>query len=112
MPSGYREEGPRRGLRQTGVGVHGARFLAPSANVFRLPRAPRSLEVCTLLDKACRRIVPTRLQYVGFEIGDEFALGYGLDFAERYRNLDRVVGGDLHALREDPDAHVSQLYER
>jgi hypoxanthine phosphoribosyltransferase len=75
-------------------------------------RRPRSLQVCTLLDKACRRIVPTSLAYVGFEIGDEFVLGYGMDFAERYRNLDQVVAGDLQALREDPDAHVAELFER
>jgi len=75
-------------------------------------RSPRSLEACVLLDKGCRRIVPTAVRYVGFEIGDEFVLGYGLDFAERYRNLDRVVAGDLRALRLDPDAHVAELYGR
>ena len=75
-------------------------------------RSPRSLEACVLLDKSCRRIVPTPVRYVGFEIGDEFVLGYGLDFAERYRNLDVVVSGDLDALRADPDAHVQQLFER
>jgi hypoxanthine phosphoribosyltransferase len=75
-------------------------------------RAPRSLEVCTLLDKAQRRIVPTRLRYVGFEIGDEFVLGYGMDYAERYRNLNEIVAGDLQALRDDPDAHVRDLYGR
>ena len=75
-------------------------------------RAPRSLEACTLLDKRPRRIVPTPVRYVGFEIGDEFALGYGLDFAERYRNLDHIVAGDVRALREDPDAHVPDLFGR
>lgn len=75
-------------------------------------RGPRSLAVCALLDKAVRRIVPTPLQFVGFEIGDQFALGYGLDFEERYRNLDEVVAGDLEALRVDPDAHVGELFAR
>ncbi len=75
-------------------------------------RGPRSLEACTLLDKRQRRIVPTPVRYVGFEIGDEFALGYGMDFAERYRNLDHVVAGDVRALVEDPDAHVPDLYGR
>jgi hypoxanthine phosphoribosyltransferase len=75
-------------------------------------RGPRSLEACTLLDKRQRRIVPTPVRYVGFEIGDEFALGYGMDFAERYRNLDHVVAGDVRALLEDPDAHVRDLYGR
>lgn len=75
-------------------------------------RQPRSLEVCALLDKECRRIVPTPVRFVGFEIGDEFVLGYGLDFAERYRNLGYVVSGDLEALRNDPDAHVQELFGR
>jgi hypoxanthine phosphoribosyltransferase len=73
-------------------------------------RQPRSLAVCALLDKAARRIVPVDLRFVGFEVPDEFVLGYGLDFGERYRNLDAVVAGDLGALREDPDAHVEELF--
>jgi hypoxanthine phosphoribosyltransferase len=50
-------------------------------------REPASLRVCALLDKRARRLVETRLDYVGFEIPDEFVVGYGLDFGERYRNL-------------------------
>lgn len=73
-------------------------------------RGPRSLRVCTLLDKAVRRIVPTPLDYVGFKIEDVFALGYGLDFAERYRNLDRIVRGEIEALKADPDAYVDTLF--
>lgn len=75
-------------------------------------REPRSLAVCALLDKAVRRIVPTDVRFVGFEIDDDFVLGYGLDFAERYRNIRFVFAGDLDALREDPDAHVTALYAR
>ena len=75
-------------------------------------RRPRSVVACTLLDRTSRRIIPTPVQYRGFEIGDEYVLGYGLDFAQRYRNLDRVVVGDLTVLREDPDAYVAQLYAR
>lgn len=48
---------------------------------------PRSLRVCVLLDKKARRVEPVEADYVGFEIPDEFVVGYGLDFAERYRNL-------------------------
>jgi hypoxanthine phosphoribosyltransferase len=73
-------------------------------------REPRSVAACTLLDKAVRRIVPTPVEYVGFEIEDHFVLGYGLDYAERYRNLDRVIAGDLETLRGDPDAYVNELY--
>jgi hypoxanthine-guanine phosphoribosyltransferase len=50
------------------------------------------------------------VRYRAFEIGDEFVLGYGLDFAQRYRNLDRVVVGDLAVLRNDPDAYLSSLH--
>ncbi|HZN16533.1 MAG TPA: hypoxanthine phosphoribosyltransferase [Acidimicrobiales bacterium] len=75
-------------------------------------RGPRSLAICTLLDKAARRLLPVPLNFVGFEIPDAFVLGYGLDFAGRYRNLDAVFEGNLDALREDPDAHVSALYDR
>lgn len=73
-------------------------------------RAPRSLEACALLDRTSRRIIPTPVRYRGFEIGDEFVLGYGLDYEQRYRNLDRVVVGDLEVLRADPDAYVASLY--
>jgi hypoxanthine phosphoribosyltransferase len=50
-------------------------------------RRPRSIRVVTLLDKPERRIQPIDIQYVGFQIPDEFVVGYGLDFAEDYRNL-------------------------
>ena len=75
-------------------------------------RNPRTLEACTLLDRTSRRIIPTPVRYRAFEIGDEFVLGYGLDFEQRYRNLDRVVVGDLATLRADPDAYVASLYKR
>lgn len=75
-------------------------------------RGPRTVEVCALLDKTARRIVPVPLRFVGFAIEDSFVLGYGLDFFGRYRNLNRVVAGDLNELRHDPDAHVEDLYRR
>ncbi len=49
------------------------------------------VRVCCLLDKASRREVPVRLDYVGFEIPDAFVVGYGLDFAQAYRNLPYVA---------------------
>ncbi len=52
-----------------------------------LAHQPRSLKVAALLDKACRRIEPVKADYVGFVIPDEFVVGYGMDYAERYRNL-------------------------
>jgi hypoxanthine phosphoribosyltransferase len=54
-------------------------------------RNPRSLEVCALLIKPERRKVDLETRYVGFEIPDEFAIGYGLDHVERYRNLPYVA---------------------
>lgn len=50
-------------------------------------RSPASLEVCTLLDKRVRRLVDVPLKYVGFEVPDEFVVGYGLDHNEEFRNL-------------------------
>jgi hypoxanthine phosphoribosyltransferase len=50
-------------------------------------RNPRSLEVCTLLDRRARRIIEIDLKYIGFEIPDKFVVGYGLDYRQRYRNL-------------------------
>jgi hypoxanthine phosphoribosyltransferase len=54
-------------------------------------REPGSLEICTLLTKPERREIEVDVRYVGFEIPNRFVIGYGLDFAERYRNL-RFVG--------------------
>ena len=50
-------------------------------------RDPASLMVCALLDKPARRLAEVRLDYIGFEIPDEFVVGYGLDYQETYRNL-------------------------
>jgi hypoxanthine phosphoribosyltransferase len=52
---------------------------------------PRSIRVCSLLDKPARRLVEIPIDYVGFQIPDAFVVGYGLDFGEVYRNL-RFVG--------------------
>lgn len=50
-------------------------------------RGPASLRLCTLLDKPERRVVDVHVDYTGFQIPDEFVVGYGLDYAQRYRNL-------------------------
>jgi hypothetical protein len=50
-------------------------------------RGPRSLKIAALLDRPSRRIQPVTVEYTGFTIPDAFVIGYGLDYAERYRNL-------------------------
>ena len=52
-----------------------------------MTRQPRSLKIAALLDKPSRRKLPLEGDYVGFKIPDEFVVGYGLDYAEKYRNL-------------------------
>ncbi len=72
-------------------------------------RRPASLEVCGLLDKSVRRIVEVPIRYKGFDIPDEFVIGYGLDHEGRYRNLRAVLGvRDMAALR-DPDVVARAL---
>lgn len=50
-------------------------------------REPKSLAICTLLDKPSRREVNVNVEYIGFSIPDEFVVGYGIDYAQRYRHL-------------------------
>lgn len=53
-------------------------------------RSPKSIEICTLLDKPERRVADVQVDYTGFAIPDEFVVGYGLDYSQRYRNLDYI----------------------
>ena len=55
-----------------------------------MQRKPKSLRVAALLDKPARRLKPVKADYVGFKIPNDFVVGYGLDYAERYRNLKDV----------------------
>ncbi|MDQ5829525.1 MAG: hypoxanthine phosphoribosyltransferase [Actinomycetota bacterium] len=59
-------------------------------------RKPASLEICTLLSKPSRRQADIEVKYLGFEVPDEFVVGYGIDFAGRYRNL-----RDIRALKSE-----------
>ena len=68
-------------------------------------RGPKSVEVCALLTKPERRRVDLPVRYVGFEIPNRFAIGYGLDHLERYRNLSYVA-----ALRENPQSRLDQRW--
>ncbi len=63
-----------------------------------LAHQPKALKIAALLDKTCRRTQPVQADYVGFVIPDEFVIGYGMDYAERYRNLP-----DICILRQDTE---------
>ncbi len=54
-------------------------------------REPKSIAICTLLDKPSRREVDVPVEWIGFAIPDEFVVGYGIDYAQRYRNLDYIA---------------------
>lgn len=58
-------------------------------------RNPKSLKLCTMLDKPDRRVVEVATDYTGFEIPDEFVVGYGLDYDQKYRNLPYIGILDL-----------------
>lgn len=53
-------------------------------------RNPNSLEVCALLDRNVKRIAEVNIKYAGFTIGDEYVVGYGLDYKQKFRNLDSI----------------------
>jgi len=74
-------------------------------------RSPRSLDVCTLLDRPVRRIVPLTVRYVGAEIDDVFVLGYGLHQADLYRNVPFIVEADRNVVLDRPAAYVAALYD-
>jgi hypoxanthine phosphoribosyltransferase len=65
-------------------------------------REPASLEICALLTKPARREIDVPVRWIGFEIPNKFVIGYGLDFAERYRNLPYVGVLDERLV---PEAH-------
>jgi hypoxanthine phosphoribosyltransferase len=66
-------------------------------------REPSRLRVVTLLDKRVRRLVDVPLDYIGFEVPDEFVVGYGLDFRQRFRNLPFIATLRPDLLRDEPD---------
>lgn len=73
-------------------------------------RRPMSLRVCTLLDKGRERIKPVELDYTGFQIPDRFVVGYGLDYAQRYRNLP-YIGILKPSVYEDETARPETLHK-
>jgi hypoxanthine phosphoribosyltransferase len=74
-------------------------------------RGVRSLRTVALLDKVPRRIVDVDIEYRGFEVGDEYLLGYGLDYEGRYRNLDSVWAVlDMASFAADPSSFEPLAY--
>ncbi len=57
-------------------------------------RGPGGLKICTLLDRKVRRITPLRIDYSGFEVGEDYLVGYGLDYLQRWRNLRYICAID------------------
>ena len=73
-------------------------------------RGPRSVAVCTLLDRRIRRVVPVDIDFAGSEVPDTFVIGFGLDYAGRYRNLRLIASADAELLAADPDIYVPVFY--
>ena len=73
-------------------------------------RRPRSVAVCTLLDRRVRRVVPVEIDFAGVEVADSFVVGFGLDHEGRYRNLRLIAVADMELLAGDPDVYVPVLY--
>ncbi len=73
-------------------------------------RGARSVDVCALLDRRVKRLLPVELRYVGKAIGDEYVVGYGLDVEERFRNLPRLEVVDPEEVRRAPAASAERLF--
>lgn len=73
-------------------------------------RQAAGVRVCTLADKRARRILPLSIDYAAIDAPDAFLLGFGLDYAGRYRNLRGLWTADAAALADDPDRYVAQLH--
>ncbi len=78
-------------------------------------RHARSVKVCVLLDKPARRQVPIEVDYRGFEIEDQFVVGYGMDYAERYRNLPYigiVTFDEAECIKRGVRSRISERHPR
>lgn len=64
-------------------------------------RFPNSLEICTLLDRDIRRITDINIKYIGFKIGEKYIVGYGLDYKQKFRNLQSIYELKLDTVKKD-----------
>jgi len=64
-------------------------------------RYPNSISICTLLDRDTRRIAPVDIRYVGFKIGEKYIVGYGLDYKQKFRNLESIYELNIDTVKKD-----------
>ncbi len=64
-------------------------------------RNPKSIEICTLLDRNIRRIADINIKYIGFTIGESFLVGYGLDYKQKFRNLNSIYTLNLNIINKE-----------
>jgi hypoxanthine phosphoribosyltransferase len=64
-------------------------------------REPKSIEVCTLIDRSVRRIADIKIKYVGFKLEEKYVVGYGLDYKQKYRNLQSIYELKTDTIKKD-----------
>lgn len=64
-------------------------------------RFPKSIEICTLLDRDIRRMADINIKYKGFSIGEKYIVGYGLDYKQKFRNLDSIYELNINTVKKD-----------
>lgn len=64
-------------------------------------RFPKSLEICTLLDRDIRRIADIKIKYIGYKIGEKYIVGYGLDYKQKFRNLNSIYELKIDTVKKD-----------
>ncbi|MCD4669894.1 MAG: hypoxanthine phosphoribosyltransferase [Actinomycetia bacterium] len=64
-------------------------------------RHPRSMAICTLLDRDVRRIADIEIEYFGFKIGEKYIVGYGLDYKQKFRNLEMIYELNINTVKKD-----------
>ncbi len=95
------------------MGLVDAGFALNAIRNLLVGRAPASLVTVTLLDRRTRRLVDAPLEYRGFEVGDDFLVGYGLDWEERYRGIPSIwTVHDPAALQSDPHILDRSVYSQ
>ncbi len=67
-------------------------------------RSPKSIEICTLIDRDTRRISDINVKYYGFKLGEKYVVGYGLDYKQKYRNLDSIYELKIDAVKKDVES--------